>query len=39
VEELLSDGAMDAAIDLYFASVGSRWDEERLHVEGIAPAA
>jgi beta-lactamase class A len=39
VDQLLSDAALEAAIDLYFASVGSRWDEERLHIEGIAPAS
>ena len=39
VQELLYEGALEAGIDLYFACVGARWDEERLHVEGIAPAA
>ena len=38
VQELLYAGALEAGIDLYFASVGARWDEERLHVEGVAPA-
>jgi hypothetical protein len=35
VRELLSGGALKRAIELYFASVGGRWDEEWLHAEEI----
>jgi hypothetical protein len=38
VQELLYTGALEAGIELYFASIGARWDEERLHIEGVAPA-
>lgn len=33
VHDLLSSGALDVAIDLYFTSVGDRWDPEWLHAE------
>jgi hypothetical protein len=36
---LLSRGAAEVAITLYFESVGERWDSERLHTEEVAPAA
>ena len=34
VRSLVRDRQLRAAIDLYFARVGERWDEEYLHVEG-----
>ena len=33
VRALLDAGELDAAISLYFARVGERWDEERLEIE------
>jgi hypothetical protein len=35
IEQLLSDGAPQGAIDLYFAAVGNRWDKEWLYAEDI----
>jgi hypothetical protein len=32
VRELIETGEADAAINLYFASVGDRWDEEWLEI-------
>lgn len=39
VHQMLSGGALDVAIDLYFASVGNRWDKEWLHAEEVDHAA
>jgi hypothetical protein len=39
VHQLLGSGALEVAVDLYFASVGGRWDEEWLHHEEIALTA
>jgi hypothetical protein len=35
LRRLLASGRLDAAVGLYFASVGGRWDEERLVVETV----
>jgi hypothetical protein len=35
VDQLMAGGALDVAIDLYFAAVGERWDEEWLQAEEI----
>jgi hypothetical protein len=37
VRDLLRAGALDDAVELYFASVRERWDSEWLHAEEIAP--
>ena len=34
VRSLAREGRLRAAVDLYFAHVGERWDEEYLDVEG-----
>jgi hypothetical protein len=33
---LLSGGAWEVAVGLYFATVGSQWDEEWLHTQSIS---
>jgi hypothetical protein len=38
VQQLVSNGAAEVAIRLYFESVGDRWDPERLHITEVAPA-
>jgi hypothetical protein len=38
VRALLDDDQADAAIALYFANVGQRWDEEQLELGGPANA-
>jgi hypothetical protein len=35
VHQMLRRNALEAAIELYFASVGDRWDTEWLHTEEI----
>ena len=37
VRALVADDRPYAAIALYFAHVGERWDEERLELGGLAP--
>lgn len=39
VRDLIVDRQLYAAIALYFAQVGARWDEERLEVDGLALGA
>lgn len=36
VRRLLSNKQFASAVELYFASVGGRWDEERLFIEAIS---
>lgn len=36
VRALIDDGKTFAAIALYFAHVGDRWDEERLELDGVS---
>jgi hypothetical protein len=35
VRRLLDAGRLDDAIEMYFAHVGSRWDEERLELREV----
>jgi hypothetical protein len=37
LRRLLAARRFDAAVEHYFASVGGRWDEERLMVEAVEP--